>query len=376
MTELREIAWLKWQLPLKRKLTSKDSNLVREGILIRFRDSRGNISYGEAAPMIGLHQERLEEIAPLLINFIRSASEQLQGISFSQIKALELLQNLKMISGFSDLAASLRFAFESASLNMAANRCNTTLSKYLWDENCQKIPVNALFDSSLSLAESALKQGAFNGYKAVKIKVGRRPLSEEIATVKLFRKYLGHAVELRLDANCGFDLPTALSLAEDLQDYDVSYIEEPLENTALLTNFTDQSSIPVALDESLVADINEGHDPQYGKGIAAWILKPSLLGISKVLELIEASRFKNSCVISSSFESDIGTRVLAALAAGTRDIHGSQVAAGLATAEWFKADVSVKPCQLSDGFLHIESKAAELNAIWCHENRWTKMFLD
>ena len=78
--------------------------------------------------------------------------------------------------------------------------------------------------------ESYVKQG----FKAVKMKVGRLSPSEEEARVKAARKAIGENVLLTLDANNAWrDLPTALEYVRRFEAYNPYWIEEPFSPDAI-----------------------------------------------------------------------------------------------------------------------------------------------
>ena len=78
--------------------------------------------------------------------------------------------------------------------------------------------------------ESYVKQG----FKAVKMKVGRLSPKEEEARVKAARKAVGEDVLLTLDANNAWrDLPTALEYIRRFEAYNPYWIEEPFSPDAI-----------------------------------------------------------------------------------------------------------------------------------------------
>jgi L-alanine-DL-glutamate epimerase-like enolase superfamily enzyme len=90
------------------------------------------------------------------------------------------------------------------------------------------------------------------GFKAVKIKVGRLGLAEEEARIRAAREAIGADVKLMLDANNAWtDLTTALRFCERYEPYEPYWIEEPfspddIENHSKLA---ERISIPVATGE-------------------------------------------------------------------------------------------------------------------------------
>ena len=91
-----------------------------------------------------------------------------------------------------------------------------------------------------------------NGFKMVKMKVGRRDPNDDIERVKLVRETIGPNVDLALDVNSGWSLNAALRMTERLEPYNIYWLEEPLppdeiDNHAKLAA---ETSIPIALGET------------------------------------------------------------------------------------------------------------------------------
>tara|TARA_B100001029_G_scaffold172491_1_gene170301 strand:+ start:2430 stop:3554 length:1125 start_codon:yes stop_codon:yes gene_type:complete len=65
---------------------------------------------------------------------------------------------------------------------------------------------------------------------AVKIKIGdpNAGISEDMKRIEAARNAIGPNIDLLVDANCAFDLPTALSYATEMENYNVYWFEEPL----------------------------------------------------------------------------------------------------------------------------------------------------
>jgi len=96
--------------------------------------------------------------------------------------------------------------------------------------------------------ETYVKQG----FKAVKMKVGRLSPSEEEARVKAARQAIGEDILLMLDANNAWrDLPTALEYVRRFEAYNPYWIEEPFSPDAidLHAALALQTSINVATGE-------------------------------------------------------------------------------------------------------------------------------
>jgi L-alanine-DL-glutamate epimerase-like enolase superfamily enzyme len=65
------------------------------------------------------------------------------------------------------------------------------------------------------------------GFRAIKMKVGRRKLSEDVGAVRAMREHLGADFPLMADANMKWGVDEAIRAARALQPFDLTWLEEP-----------------------------------------------------------------------------------------------------------------------------------------------------
>ena len=78
-------------------------------------------------------------------------------------------------------------------------------------------------DKLLAQTDDNLKKG----FHAIKMKVGRPQLSEDVARVKAMREHLGPDFPLMVDANMRWTPDEAIRAARALQPYQLVWLEEP-----------------------------------------------------------------------------------------------------------------------------------------------------
>ena len=198
------------------------------------------------------------------------------------------------------------------------------------------VPVNGLLAGPREQVLADARRLGDGGGRAVKLKVGSRPVVEDVELTRAVRDTIGDGVGLRLDANRSWTLEQAVAFGQELGACDVEYVEEPLREPEHLREFFDATGIPVALDESLLKlrpDDLEGRCE-----VGAVVLKPTLLGgITKARQWVaKAAELDIRPVVSSCFESGVGLLALAEFA--WMAIRGS-VPAGLDTYRWLGVDV-------------------------------------
>lgn len=91
------------------------------------------------------------------------------------------------------------------------------------------------------------------GYRAIKMKVGRQRLSEDVERVRAMREHLGTDFPLMVDANMKWAVDEAVRACRALRDFDLTWIEEPIdpENVAGHARVLSEGGTPIATGENL-----------------------------------------------------------------------------------------------------------------------------
>jgi O-succinylbenzoate synthase len=322
----------RYELPLTDSLRLKGTTLRhREGLLVELTGEGGAAGWGETSPLPGFSREDLD-----------AAARQLHALTSSMVGREVSEGALDPEGPFTrgldamDLAPSVRFGFELSLWNLYAASSGRSLPELVTPHPKVTVPVSALISGPPDEALERVRRAWSAGYEAIKLKVGGRTVAEGVELVRAVSEEMDGAGALRLDANRAWSLEEAERFARDTAALRFEYVEEPLADPTLLPAFAETHGLPVALDESLA-----GMEPQaledhgYARAV---VLKPTLLGgLSRTLRFASrASRLGMEPVISSSYETGVGTVALVALAAG---VGGAGVPAGLDTYRSLAADV-------------------------------------
>ncbi|MDN5215208.1 mandelate racemase/muconate lactonizing enzyme family protein [Fulvivirgaceae bacterium BMA12] len=91
------------------------------------------------------------------------------------------------------------------------------------------------------------------GFNAVKIKVGRANLQEDIDRVKAVRELIGNNVTFMVDANYSMSVAQAIEAAKKFEPYNIHWFEEPTipDNYLGFAEIAVASPIPLAMGENL-----------------------------------------------------------------------------------------------------------------------------
>jgi L-alanine-DL-glutamate epimerase-like enolase superfamily enzyme len=91
------------------------------------------------------------------------------------------------------------------------------------------------------------------GFNAVKIKIGRENLDEDIARIKAVREYIGPDIKLMVDANYSMTVQKAIEAIRKFQRYNIFWFEEPIlpDDYKGYAEISDATGFPLAMGENL-----------------------------------------------------------------------------------------------------------------------------
>ncbi|WP_185206410.1 o-succinylbenzoate synthase [Chryseobacterium sp. C3] len=211
---------------------------------------------------------------------------------------------------------SIWFGYEQAVLNLKNGKNLYFPSDFT--EGKTPIVINGLiWMGDIHYMEEQIQDKLEKGFHCIKLKIGVDWKSEHDILQKLRQKFSKDRLELRVDANGGFNKEEAKVVLQQLADLHIHSIEQPIK----AGNWNDMSELcletptPIALDEELIGitDFNEKRklletvNPQY------IILKPALVGgFSGSDEWISLAESMNiGWWITSALESNIGLNAIA-----------------------------------------------------------------
>ncbi len=342
-----KVEWLRiyhYRLPLTRPLSVPGNpHWEREGFMLEIGDEEGRTAWGEAAPLPGLSSENSATTFRLL----------LQPLQFLKAASLpetphELLEQLAR-TPFT-LPPGVQFGWEMALLNLLSARQGQPLARLFNPNPPAEVVLNALLTGADQPLPEEAQRLIAAGYPSLKIKVGRRPLEQDISTVRKIQSLLPDTITLRLDANRAWSLEQAVWFCRSIAPRQIEYLEEPLQPQESLAELPRRTGCSLALDESLQELRPETFRPF--AGLTTVVLKPGF-----ILTLGEALRWTAWSlgrglrpVFSSSFYAGPATAFLAEIAAALAPAAFPQ---GLDPYRWLADDVLEDPLQIHRGRLHL-----------------------
>lgn len=99
------------------------------------------------------------------------------------------------------------------------------------------------------------------GYNAVKIKIGKPALDEDLDRIASVRGLIGPDVTFMVDANYGYDVDTAIAAARGFAPHDIYWFEEPIIPDDYLgyARIAEATGMPLAMGENLHTEHEFGH---------------------------------------------------------------------------------------------------------------------
>ena len=343
---------LQYQLPFHPPfLSNNETGTIRKGVIIYIQDSLGHSGIGEISPFPSVHQETLAE-----------AIQQLQMIFHSSLSRIvttpfDLFENSSLFDSL-DLYPSVQFGLEMVRFSFTNSQFGQYYTQHSISKRSNSLRLNGLVTGNLKALPQELEYFRQHPHSAIKLKVGRLSLEEDVARVEKIRMILGQKIELRLDANQSWSWEEALEFANKTRSLAITYVEEPLQQKQRLVNFFQETGIFYAWDESI-----RSHQPEFDKpeGLAAIIIKPSQFGCAwRSLAWVQyAQQIGIEAVFSSAFESGLGLTWIAFLAA---NFLNYDTTLGLDTYRWFPQDIIEPRFAASDSVYHLTQKMPQL----CH----------
>ena len=316
-----------YRLPLRRPWRTARGRLdARTGWLVRVA-VEGYAGCGDCAPLPEAGTEAPEEAQRRLAHWQTRAGTGVESL-------------LAALQTDASPAPAADCAVESALLDLTARIHGLALRRLLRPAALDRVAVNAMLGPAATLTPAAVASALAAGFRVLKLKVGTAPMHIELPRIEAAAALLPAGARLRLDANGAWDRPTAAAWIERLAGLPIDCLEEPLAapDDPALAALQDMAPFSLALDESLAG--RPRLDP-CKLPVRRLVLKPAVQGgLRRTLRLAERARAAGrEVVITSLVESAAGLWAAAQLAAAT----GSELAHGLATADWLAADLGTSP---------------------------------
>ncbi|HAR20789.1 MAG TPA: o-succinylbenzoate synthase, partial [Cytophagales bacterium] len=267
-----------------------------------------------------------------------------------------------LLQSSSDLNAfpALRFAFETALLDLK-NGGERKIFKNDFSLQGAKIPINGLiWMGSKTFMLKQMEEKLMEGFSCLKLKIGALDFQTEKELLASIRSsFSAKEISIRLDANGAFSVSEALEKLNQLSDFEIHSVEQPIKpgQWQEMAKLCALSPIPVALDEELIgvygsrkSKLLDAIKPHY------IILKPSLLGGFAMCDewISLAEKQGIDWWITSALESNIGLNAICQYTF-EKTSHKREMPQGLGTGSLYHNNIKSPLC-VQKGHIHYSAK--------------------
>jgi o-succinylbenzoate synthase len=243
-----------------------------------------------------------------------------------------------------------RHGVELALLDRRARTSGQSLYRHLGgEERVESVPVNATVgDAPVAETVTAARDACDRGFRTLKIKIGARPVAEDLRRLRAVREAVGDGVTLRADANGAWTREEAERALDAIADIGVAYVEQPVPGDDLPGLAALQAhEVPVAADEALAVN-----------GVEATLASADVV-VCKPMALGGPGRAREVAMraLDASVRPVVTTTIDAVLAR-TAAVHVAaslpeRPACGLATADLLADDLAADPAPVADGRIRV-----------------------
>jgi L-alanine-DL-glutamate epimerase-like enolase superfamily enzyme len=160
--------------------------------------------------------------------------------------------------GRSGLSTQAIAAFDNALWDMKAKRAGLPLAKLLGayrdGVSCYNTS-GGFLSTPIEQVLDNIDEALGSGIAGIKIKVGQPDTATDLRRLDAVRKHIGMQVPLMVDANQQWDRPTAMRMGRAMEQYDLVWIEEPLDayDAAGHAKLSAMLATPIASGEMLTS---------------------------------------------------------------------------------------------------------------------------
>ena len=162
------------------------------------------------------------------------------------------------------------------------------------------------------------------GFRTIKVKVGTGDARADVARVRAVRSAIGPKFGLTIDANCGWDVDTAIRCLHELKDCQIALDEQPTPDGdyAAIARVRRETKPPVMADD-MCFDLIQARELVRCAGCDVISIYPGKNGgIRKSRVIAEyAAQHGIACSIGSNLEWDVGTAAMAHLVVATPNMQ-------------------------------------------------------
>jgi L-alanine-DL-glutamate epimerase-like enolase superfamily enzyme len=302
----RAITWTRATLierPTSNRLTTSygDAPAVRPHVIVEVGTAGGARGLGEASPLPEFTGETAQSV---LFALNTTYLEPLTGRDPTDLGTV-MADLERVLPGNTSAKAAIDMALH----DLAGRLLGVPVSTLLGGARRTAIHLaRAVSIGSVAETVAAAERHVAAGIRTIKMKVGQDP-RDDVERVRAVRAAVGDDVRIRIDANQGYDVATAVTVLRKLEDCDLEYIEQPVPrwNHGGMAHVRRATGVRVLADEAV-------HTPQDALNLIRteaadllaikFVKTGGLVRARQIAAIGEAAGI--DCVVISPFETQVG----------------------------------------------------------------------
>lgn len=274
-------------------------------VFVRLETEEGVVGWGEAACLGGptWSEESAESVAATIERYV---APWLKGEEAHRIEAIRQ-EMARRVQGNPFARAAVEMALWDAS----GRALGVPVHRLIGGRVRDRVPLSwslAVADLDAEIAEAREKVAL--GHRIFKVKTAAGSVARDVERVRRIREAVGPEVSLRIDANQGWDRPTALRAIRALEPHGLDFAEQPLPRWDLqgMADLGRQVGVPLMADESCASPHDALAIARLG-GVSILGLKltksAGILGSMAIARIAEAAGL--GCYMGCMIETSLGT---------------------------------------------------------------------
>lgn len=317
-------------------------------VLVRVTTNNGLVGIADAPPRPYTYGETQESILAVINKIM---APQLIGTPVEQNARVH--EVLKRTVGNNVAKAAIDIAL----WDIKAKTANTTLTAMLggYTDRLQVAHMVGFADTRDVLEEVQDLTDRY-GISAYKIKVGRRPIHDDIEVCRAIRREFGDEVVLYIDGNRGWNARESQYVLKALEDINLRFVEElnPASEGFGRRQIVQHTNIPFVVDESAPTPTAVWRALQDGDGSAVSI-KTARTGITDSLRIWGlCSSGGVDIVLGNQIDTQVGS--MATIAFGAAFYETSLLPAEVSNFLDMQDDLQAEPIEIVDGYAKISQR--------------------
>ncbi len=228
--------------------------------------------------------------------------------------ALQIADRMQQLHWFTAGNSTIKSAFDMALYDLAAKAAGQPLYRYLGGKEKKEMETDLTIGISdpQNMAEQAA-DFVRRGVRIIKIKLGKDP-DTDIERVRAVREAVGDGIQLRIDANQGWQPEGASRALVAMGEFNIQFCEQPMRtwHDPLLPALKQLSPVPIMADES----VYHHHDAQrLIDANACHFVNIKFAKSGGILEAIEVNRtcekYQVPCMMGGMLESRVALTAFA-----------------------------------------------------------------